>query len=164
LLENISRKDPLTGLLNRRGFHLVLSESMFPVNGTCSAVAIIDLDDFKKINDTYGHACGDHVLKEVSRLVADRTRQGDIACRWGGEEFLVFYSSADEASLSEIANRIRQTVADHMYLFEGHYLTVTVTIGFSPCRNISDFAACLNRADDALYYGKKKGKNQVVQG
>jgi len=164
LLDNMSRKDPLTGVLNRRGFYLVLDKFSFPVNGACSAVAIIDLDNFKKINDTYGHACGDYVLKEVARLITNRTRQGDIACRWGGEEFLVFYSSADEASLSEIANRIRQTIADHMYLFEDHYLTVTVTIGFSPCRDISDFATCLNRADGALYYGKKKGKNQVVQG
>ena len=164
ILENISRKDPLTELLNRRGLYLALREKDFSATGACSAVAIIDLDDFKKINDTYGHECGDYVLKEVSRLITGRIRQEDVACRWGGEEFLVFYSSADIDTLSEIANRIRQTIADYVCLYDGHHVQVTITIGFSPCRDLTDFDACIHRADGALYYGKRNGKNQVVRG
>lgn len=162
-LEDISRRDPLTGLLNRRGFDASLNESVFFSDGKGSAVALIDLDNFKKINDTYGHGCGDYVLKEVSRIISSGIRQGDIACRWGGEEFLVCYSGAEDDLLSEITERIRHSIANYPYSFNEHTITVTVTIGFSPCKATSDFTTCVSRADAALYRGKKEGKNRVVR-
>jgi diguanylate cyclase (GGDEF)-like protein len=161
-LDDISQRDPLTGLLNRRGFELALDSFVFPSDKKTAAIAIIDLDNFKKINDTFGHACGDYVLKEASRIMAERIRQGDIACRWGGEEFVIFYSGVDNGNLTETAERIRYFISAYSYTFNNVKIAVTVTIGVSPCQTSSDFTDSLRRADTALYRGKREGKNRVV--
>ena len=103
------------------------------------------------------------MLKEISRLISKGIRQGDIACRWGGEEFLILYSVADDRLLPEITERIRHSIANLPCSFEGHDFAVSVTIGFSLCKDASDFGSCAKRADEALYRGKKEGKNRVVR-
>ncbi|MBN1501740.1 MAG: GGDEF domain-containing protein [Spirochaetes bacterium] len=161
-LDDISRRDPLTGLLNRRGFELALSSYIFPSGRKTAAVAIIDLDNFKKINDIFGHPCGDYILKQVSRIVAEKIREGDIACRWGGEEFVIFYSEIKDGNILETAERIRHSISIYSYAFEGKQIHVTATIGVSVCMSTSEFNESIERADAALYKGKKEGKNRVV--
>lgn len=164
-LRDISRTDHLTGLLNRRGLTESLESDMMRLlnEGGTASVALLDLDDFKKINDTYGHECGDLVLLETGRLLQSFTRKEDFSCRWGGEEFLVIFINLAGDRSSEIAERIRYAIEHHGFIYQGRAVPVTATIGLSECRGQTTFPISLNQADKALYRGKKLGKNRVCR-
>lgn len=157
--------DPLTGIMNRRALlaALNLEQTRAERNGYPVSLLMLDVDHFKSINDRYGHATGDHVLVGLGRLLASEIRQVDATGRWGGEEFVVVLSGANEAGAKIAAERLRSAVQqlelsdDH-----GHPVPVRVSIGVS-CLEVNDTAETLiNRADRAMYQSKSNGRNCVV--
>ncbi|MCP2247511.1 diguanylate cyclase [Lentzea aerocolonigenes] len=162
-LERLSRTDLLTGLFNRRHMEEELTRwhSSAVQQGDPMALALFDIDHFKAINDTYGHAVGDLVLREFSRHLTEGLRKGDVACRWGGEEFLVLLPRTPLAGASELAERVRSFVATTPIVVGGHRITVTVSGGcaLGPGAGID---AVLSQADQRLYEAKHLGRNRIV--
>jgi diguanylate cyclase (GGDEF)-like protein len=151
-----SRTDALTGLSNRRGIEERLNDEVARAIrfGHPLAVLMIDLDDFKSINDRYGHAAGDDILRSTAVAIDNSVRSIDIAGRYGGEEFLVVLPETDASGAEVVAERIRASV---------ERLGATVSIGLSPIRAEDSSASILvGRADEALYEAKRTGKNRIA--
>ncbi len=157
-----SMRDDLTQLLNRRGAYEAV-EMLRRVRGRCNAVLLIDIDDFKRINDTQGHAMGDAVLVSTARVIRDSVRNADVVARLGGDEFLVFAPDCDEAAAREIAARIQERVAEQQDVACAYSLSVGISIA---TQELVEFDVLYRRADDAMYRAKKAGKNrfEVVNG
>lgn len=161
-LEEIAKTDPLTKLLNRRS---MVENLEFEIEKSTSfSVLMIDIDYFKKINDNYGHDCGDFILKSVSEKMKSIIRKEDSLARWGGEEFLILLADREKGVSSIIAEKIRSSIADSEFIFDGLSLKLTLTIGLSNYRkNDTSIDDIIKRADKALYLGKNNGKNIVVK-
>jgi diguanylate cyclase (GGDEF)-like protein len=163
-LERAAYTDALTGLYNRRHF-MELAVMQFErakrENATCHAM-MMDLDFFKKINDTYGHLAGDAVLRNVSACIKESVRSYDLVARYGGEEFVVMISDSDEDTALRLAERIRIYVADNPCLYEEHTLSITFSIGVASSTDTDSFEVLLRYADEAMYAAKKNGRNRVV--
>ena len=159
------KTDGLTGLLNRRFFDKQLELEMSRADRANSALSFIlcDLDNFKKINDTFGHQVGDLVLKLVSSAIKDTIRETDFAGRYGGEELCVLLPDTELQGAGEVAEKIRSAVEQLDINQEQGGLRVTVSIGVSarsdPSQTIKSLVQC---ADENLYHAKANGKNQVV--
>ena len=156
--------DPLTGLYNRRymASHLatLLTQSASQ-HGT--AVAILDLDHFKMVNDTHGHPVGDEVLREVGNRIVRNIRGIDMACRFGGEEFVVLMPDTDLESSEVVANRLLQAIGGKPVATRGAGdLTVTCSIGCTSSSKADSADSLLKRADEALYEAKNGGRNRIV--
>jgi diguanylate cyclase (GGDEF)-like protein len=162
-----SMVDPLTSLWNRQGIYNILRYRMdeYLINGIGFGVAILDIDNFKNINDTYGHDAGDHTLRAIAQSLITGCRESDAIGRWGGEEFLLLINESNPNNVAEIAQRIRSIIeSQQMCLPTNGSKNVTVTIGLtciSPKSNPT-IEELINRADQALYHGKRNGRNQVV--
>jgi diguanylate cyclase (GGDEF)-like protein len=156
--------DPVSGLYNRRHFHARLEEELQRAERTDSTVALlmIDLDDFKRINDTYGHAAGDAAIRVAATIIRRSVRPFDICTRYGGEEFAVVMpdssSSTAETVAERIRNRINSWVPSEPTLAGLH---ITASIGFALGHRTTSTDDFLARADQALYAAKNAGKNQV---
>lgn len=160
-LEELSKKDPLTGLFNRRSIQERYERAQ--MNSEKYAIIIGDIDDFKRINDTYGHNVGDEVLKVVSDIYKEAVRSDDIVCRWGGEEILVFLSSASKEQAVNVGTRILERIRSvEMSSFEDDKFFVTMTLGVATSDEACEFNEAVRRADTRLYVGKSAGKNQIV--
>lgn len=163
-LEEIAYYDPLTGLLNRRS----MDKYLRTVWNKASAekpfcLLMVDIDDFKKVNDTYGHDFGDRVLKTVSALISGNVRETDYICRWGGEEFLVLLRTSMEYA-REIAEFIRCSVEEETVCNDAVQIQVSITIGIAQYHVGATVQSLIQEADERLYYGKRHGKNQVCYG
>lgn len=158
--------DPLTGLNNRRYMDLQLSHWLHKHLKSDEPVSLLllDIDYFKRINDTYGHDAGDEVLKEFAQRLIISVRAIDIPCRMGGEEFVVIMPDTDADAAQMIAERVRAQVADTDFgLIQGQSLSVTVSVGVSTLAGLGDTAeAMLKRADEAVYEAKQSGRNRVI--
>jgi diguanylate cyclase (GGDEF)-like protein len=160
-LDHIARSDPLTGLANRR--HL---DEQLAVHASSAArrhhelsVAVIDIDNFKSVNDTYGHSAGDTVLREVARRLAGSARVEDVVGRWGGEEFLVILPHCGVGDAAIVSERIRQAVeASPIRAEDGISIHLTVSVG---CAGGTGDRV-IERADAALYAAKEGGRNRTV--
>lgn len=153
--------DPLTGLYNRRSCNEVLETAIreYREYGKQFSVVIGDIDNFKNLNDTYGHLTGDQVLIEVSRVFQKHMKGKGSAFRWGGEEFLLVYKEENAVGmLEELLEEIRGTSIH----YEEQMIQVTMTFGVSVCQGEDTAEILIKQADDRLYYGKTHGKNQVV--
>jgi diguanylate cyclase (GGDEF)-like protein len=149
--------DSLTGVMRKKYFDLKLHHLMEA--GTPFALAVVDIDDFKAINDRFGHQVGDAVLQEFVALLKDNTRDEDLIARWGGEEFLLAIRIDDlEKALSRI-EAIRSQVDRHEFDTVGH---LTASFGVAWHESKDDVDTMLQRADKALYKAKESGKNKVV--
>ncbi len=160
-----SLTDSLTGLYNRRFLHQRLEEeiSRSRRHGSPLACVMLDIDHFKSINDTHGHATGDDVLRIIATIMRDHIRRSDIAVRFGGEEFvLVLFSNTTEGA-RHVAERIRADVEAHNFAQDGATLRVTVSVGISsfPDDNVPSADELMRRADAALYQAKEAGRNMV---
>ncbi|WP_111978008.1 sensor domain-containing diguanylate cyclase [Algibacillus agarilyticus] len=163
-LNQLADNDQLTGLPNRRFFNRGLAHAMQlkKRNNINLSVLFLDLDNFKKINDTQGHDVGDEVLKRVAKLLDNTTRGTDFAARWGGEEFviLLFNSNAEGAAIS--AEKLGKAIEQDQALFDlvGHQ--VTISLGVTAVQDDDDIDAIIKRVDGALYKAKAAGKNQFI--
>jgi len=155
--------DPLTGIFNRRWFE---EQGEFCItrarrHGSPLSILILDVDYFKRINDAYGHACGDSVLVSLTKLLCSIKRHEDLLCRHGGEEFLLMMVETDLRGASLLAERLRKKVNEHSFQAGEEVLSITVSIGVSSFRSEDTYATLLERADRALYRAKGNGRNRV---
>lgn len=150
--------DQLTGLLSRYSF----KKKLEACNAGRLAFVMGDIDDFKQVNDLYGHACGDYVLREVADLMRDACGDSADICRWGGEEFLLLFNAVPDKEVLDCIKGLRRTIEKHIFLFEGTRLHVTMTFGVSFGWEKSSAAELIETADAQMYRGKKNGKNRVV--
>lgn len=158
--------DSLTGLYNRRYMesHLSTMVEEGMSSGKPVSLLIFDIDYFKAVNDSHGHPAGDAVLKEFAQRISQNVRGVDLACRLGGEEFVVVMPDTDLSYALMVAERLRQKVADTPFRIEGGFpLSITASIGVGVTEGPQDAAAkLLERADSALYRAKRDGRNRVV--
>ncbi|MFM9912495.1 MAG: GGDEF domain-containing protein [Methylophilaceae bacterium] len=163
-LSALSQKDPLTGAYNRRYFDEQAKVECARAHryGQALTVLMLDLDFFKNVNDTFGHAAGDEVLKTVVKLGTSALRKSDILARYGGEEFVVLLPHAGIIEAKMLAERLRKSVEDSIIWLAGNSIKVTISIGASTLEEQeSDFTSVLGRADKALYQAKSNGRNRV---
>ncbi len=155
-------KDELTGLYLRTVFDVVLKQNIEETNrdkdDTSLCLLMIDIDDFKTINDTYGHLEGDHVLKIIGATISDFARKMDFPARYGGEEFAIIMPKADKEQAFKAAERIRKIIAQ--LEFKGFSVTISIGVGQAN-RNVNTPDKLIHAADTALYEAKNNGKNCV---
>lgn len=159
-IAELSSVDPLTKMYNRQHMFLKLEEEIIRYKryGAGFSILMIDIDDFKRINDSYGHPEGDNVLVTISGLINKSIRDLDLSFRYGGEEFLVILPHTEMQLAVTMAERLRENISDH-YLAS---LKVTISTGLSNCpKSAIEAEALLQKADDALYISKTNGKNMV---
>ena len=159
-LRDLAERDKLTGL-NNRHFMLGELEAADKESGD-HFLAMLDIDDFKKINDTYGHNAGDYVLSNVARIMREQCKNCKLA-RWGGEEFLVLSTGLVESSGYRLIEGLRAAVEAEDFEFEGQHIKVTVTCGLADHSAGRSIDQWVSEADDKLYVGKREGKNRVVR-
>ncbi len=163
--EHRARTDALTGVANRRHLGEVLATELGRTRAGARppAVLLLDIDHFKRINDTYGHAAGDAVLVAVARRVAGSVRTSDTTARWGGEEFCVLLQGVDDdTALREIAEGVRLRIESEPVLVEGLEIAVTASVGAARATaDLLDADDLVDAADRALYAAKRRGRNQV---
>ena len=157
-LTDMANRDYLTGLFNRHYMTAHIEQNRRDIRPG-RWIAMADIDDFKRINDAYGHGCGDYVLIEMARIMGEECRSCTIS-RWGGEEFLII--ADDEAIDPRIMEQLRQTVAGTPFTYEDERIKVTITIGVSCYEEGQSLSHWIQRADDKLYEGKHGDKNRVV--
>ena len=156
LLEAKANKDPLTGLLNRRGMDAAITTWL--TRRQPFGTLLLDIDHFKALNDSLGHAAGDQAIKLVSNTITGAIRDNDVAGRWGGEEFLVICQESDPRQITAFANRLRTLIADRSADSDA---PLTVSVGVSVFPLYEHFEETVLRADKALYAAKDAGRNCV---
>ncbi len=166
-LRELAMRDPLTGLYNRRYFNDCLAHRMGESSryGIELSMMMVDLDDFKRVNDDYGHPMGDEVLLTASRIISAELRATDVAARYGGDEFIVLMPHSTGSHAVALSERIMQKFSDEMFhLLPG--ANVTLSAGIATLSENSHFSdeAFLHKVDQALYAAKDRGKNQVATG
>jgi len=149
--------DALTGLANRRA----LFERSQRLQGPVAAV-VFDIDHFKQVNDRHGHQVGDTVLQTFACLLAANVRDGDLAARLGGEEFVIILSQTQMDHAAQIAERVRESFAAQQFISSSGSFAVTVSAGISGSDSDADIIALLRQADMALYDAKRSGRNRVL--
>ncbi len=161
-LSAVAHEDALTSLLNRRGFLPLIKSLMEADDESKFCVAFCDLDDFKRINDSYGHEAGDEVLKHVTTTIREELPGCDI-CRWGGEEFVILLKDCDLLSAKAKVERLRKTIESNPTSFFGKQIFVTITIGLEEYQaGYGEPEQVIKKADERMYYGKQHGKNVLV--
>ncbi len=163
-LDLIARTDPLTDLSNRRDFLERFEHEVhrFERNGDGFTLALGDIDHFKGFNDQYGHDCGDFVLVQLSAIMRSMVRKIDSVGRWGGEEFIILLPHSSLEGGFKVADNIRKKIAESTFTFDNRQLSVAMTFGITAFEKDMDVDECVKRADEALYFGKKNGRNRVV--
>ena len=163
-LRNMAARDPMTDLLNRRGLMDALKRYFNTRNAAPACLLLLDVDHFKKINDTYGHQAGDEVICHVADLLRSTVRRGDLTGRIGGEEFVAIFLDTDGVGVIDMAERLRAGVESQAIRVTGadHLLRCTITIGISPhFQGAHGLEDALRHADSALYRGKAAGRNRI---
>ncbi len=159
----LATTDVLTELPNRRGFDILaeqaLQEALREQSPLCAV--LLDLDNFKLINDEHGHLAGDEVLQRFARQLRDKLRQSDILCRWGGEEFILLLKNTDRQAAHDLAEKLRQQCAQQRYAIADQTLQVTASLGLSQWQPGESLHSLLGRTDRALYRAKQSGRDRV---
>ena len=156
--------DPLTDLPNRRFISMQLKSKLEEMAryGLSFGVLFIDIDHFKELNDTYGHAAGDKALKMVGNTMSNALRPFDVVGRWGGEEFLVITPNVDEGSLKNIGDRLRSLVEQSSLRTESGLVRTTISVGGTISQREDDEDRLVKRADQLMYESKASGRNAVT--
>lgn len=164
-LRELANRDGLTGLYNHRYFHEQLSKDFLRARRYHESLSciLLDIDYFKKFNDTYGHQTGDIVLSTLGQVIRDSIRDSDFAARYGGEEFALVLYHADRPTAINVAERLRQMVEHCEVRDKDHVLHVTISLGVAtfPHEQISNPKQIVECADKALYKAKENGRNRV---
>jgi diguanylate cyclase (GGDEF)-like protein len=164
-LEKISRVDGLTGLYNRRFWEeqFVMEFKRDKRSDSPSALIMIDIDHFKKVNDTYGHPAGDEVIKALAGIIKKATRETDVAGRYGGEEFAIMLPDTPVANVEFVSERIRRLVEKCTVVYDEIDISFTISIGIAGFKQThADSTQWLDSADKALYQAKESGRNRVI--
>jgi len=162
-LEAMAYRDPLTGIANRRGFVLAFDDARQQAASARPGVLVVDLDQFKQVNDTYGHHAGDQVVVEAARRIGALLRPQDACARWGGDEFIMLIAQCDGETLEAVANRVRQAIGDVPFRIDGQYdISVAASVGGTLAAPGDEIDDVVDLADAALYRAKGAGRNQVV--
>jgi len=158
------RKDPLTGLLTRHNLEIIIEKQkdILSVTGGKMSLLFMDIDNFKKINDIYGHIAGDEVLKEVAKIIKSSIRKSDYAFRYGGEEFLIVLPFTNKEEAFRIAEKIRKTIAETPIKYNEFSIRITVSIGVSEFDFNKTIKENLEIVDQKLYQAKNSGKNKII--
>jgi diguanylate cyclase (GGDEF)-like protein len=163
ILEKTSHLDPLTHALNRRALDSYLGKVCSAPNKSIDThIMVIDIDNFKMVNDNYGHLAGDRVLVFLAKLISNSLREGDKLFRYGGEEFLVVLNRSSPIACSKVAERILQGVRSNTLFYKEHEIKITLSIGAASLKEADTFDSFIDRADKALYKAKSNGKDQLV--
>jgi len=161
----MSVTDELTGLYNIRYFKMLLDTEIMltkPDPTKKFSIVMCDIDNFKHFNDTYGHALGDVVLKEVSNVLRNSVRSSDIAARYGGEELIILLrGSSTLKDVVAVGEKIRRNIENCVVQDQGNNYKVTVSIGVATCKSTDNADTVMKRADAGLYKAKESGKNRV---
>jgi len=165
-LQELALLDSLTQIGNRRYLEMTLEAKLSETARYNNQIAVffIDIDDFKQINDTYGHDVGDEALRIAAKTLNTVIRPMDTLGRWGGEEFIAAASNINKEAVKAIAERFRSFIEGSSVRAGDEKLLFTVTIGATIARKNDDLASVVKRADTLMYEGKEKGKNQVIIG
>lgn len=164
-LRALATRDPLTGVSNRQHFHELASREIERAqrHGRALSVAMLDVDHFKTVNDTYGHACGDMVLRQVVGAMGEELRATDMCGRLGGEEFALLLPETELSTGAAIADRIRSRISGHALEWDGQPFSITASIGVAAWgADEASIDPVLARADKGLYAAKGQGRNCVV--
>ena len=163
-MSKLAYEDQLTGSLNRRGLDEVLEREMARSERkkTPLCVALLDLDNFKKLNDTHGHSAGDGALIHLVKVVKETLREMDIIGRYGGEEFLLVLPDTALADAVQVVTRVQRELTKRIFMHDNQRLLITFSSGVALRKDREDQAALFARADEALYKAKKAGKNRVI--
>ncbi len=155
-VKSLSLYDPLTGLANRRLMDIHLNQLLLKAKRSNKSffVLMLDIDNFKKYNDTFGHGAGDVVLSKIGNVFKESIRESDLLARYGGEEFLIAISDIQSDTIGTIAERIRKQVEEET--------DVTISLGISCFRNGLEIKELIKEADSALYKAKEQGRNRFV--
>jgi len=162
-LETLSNSDPLTGIFNRRYFMRFAAEQMTRSKrlGSESFIIMLDIDNFKSVNDKHGHQTGDFVLQEAVARASIVLRSYDIIARYGGEEFVIFVSEINQESVVALAERIRLSIAETEIVVQDLRLSVSASLGIGPATPVNDLETAIAVADSAMYQAKREGRNRV---
>jgi diguanylate cyclase (GGDEF)-like protein len=164
-LRRLADTDPLTGLLNRRSFERSATQAMehFRHNGRPFAVFVIDIDHFKRVNDTYGHVAGDEAIRHIADILAGSVTIPDRMARVGGEEFVALLHEMDADKVMALAERMRSKIAESDVSRDKIVIRLTVSIGVSMVQSGDrDIEDVVSRADASLYEAKAAGRNRIV--
>lgn len=160
ILNKLASTDPLTGLYNRRSMDVFLNQAV--ESESRFALIMCDIDNFKKVNDTYGHDFGDVVLKGIASITSEHVKGHGYVCRWGGEEILILINNASKESSFYIAENIRKSVANRVFELNEKWIHCSITLGVALYNGSEPVEETITRADYNLYCGKRNGKNAVV--
>ncbi|GAB6051096.1 GGDEF domain-containing protein [Hydrogenophilus islandicus] len=163
-LSALVARDPLTGLLNRRGLEESFTREHHRAkrSGTPLSIALIDLDNFKQLNDTLGHQAGDEALLYLARMARTHLRAQDIVGRFGGEEFVVLLPDTSAEDAAEVIRRLQRALTRELFFFNDSHRVITFSAGVTPVTESDTLESALARADAAMYEAKRSGKNRVV--
>ena len=161
-LEKMATTDALTGIYNRRAFDIIIKQTLKEVRRKRRSLSVIllDIDEFKQVNDTFGHIVGDAVLQHVARLTAANIRASDVLCRWGGEEFLVLLQECSLLDAHAMAEKIRRVVRAEPLVHDGQRIEATISLGVAEYREGEVADHLFSRADQALYRAKETGRDR----
>ncbi len=155
--------DPLTGCYNKKESKFLTEKFLknyLRYNTPLSAL-MIDIDFFKKVNDTYGHLAGDFILKEVAKTIKNEIRESDICGRFGGEEFIVLLPNTKLSGALKLANRIRSSIENKDFIFEDINIPIRISTGLTNASKSDSIFSLIDRADTALYDAKHNGRNRT---
>lgn len=164
LLEEVNRTslmDPLTEIYNRRFFDGYLKEVLSLSDNKPLVLNLLDIDFFKKVNDNYGHICGDLALQHVTKIIKNNVRESDVLARTGGEEFAIIFTDTSLDEGKRICERIRKAVEKTEFIYKSQPIHLTISIGMSQ-HNDETFNEFIDKTDKALFVAKERGRNQVV--
>lgn len=164
-LEKMSLSDHLTGIGNRKLAEIGIDTALHRLKRYSLKFGVVfaDIDDFKKINDEFGHATGDRVLIMVAKTISGNLRNGGLACRWGGDEFVLIIENTDDDLLNVLAERTRKLVENSFLIIDGKIISVTLSAGATEASPDDSVTTLVERADRLMFQSKKLGKNIVTK-
>lgn len=162
--EELSRKDELTDLSNRRDMYEKLQGELNRAerNNQPFCVLLADIDHFKKVNDQYGHECGDYILKHIASIYSHNVQKRDSVARWGGEEFLFILSETSMEQAESVAERLRKAVENSQFIYHDAIVKITTSIGVAEYQRGQSLNEVINIADGLLYRAKSEGRNKAM--